>query len=149
MPNLIPPARGTKILRSLSYFFTGLIGIVIMAVLPIQSGTVAALNGSSGGYLGTILTVVWASFILTAYPAAIITYLERYRIEFVLLPFFVSALAVAVVAAWMRVPAEMDLLLIARVTASTALMLAYSARWWELWSIIKLTKGAGGRPSTK
>lgn len=124
-----PPTRWEKFGRALGYLFTALIGFGAVCY---------PVNGLSTG--GTVMTTterlgplvwVWALFMLTAFPAAVATLLARHRIEFILIPFFTTALLVANVSVWFNTISD-DPTLIARASASSALLCLLCVRWLAL-----------------
>ena len=137
---ILPPTRGEKIARALGYVFTSIIGFSVLLQFPSDSATLQALDARGGG-LGVTLAVVWAIFIASALVAAPVTLLERYRAEFVLLPFAGSALAVALWVAWAN--AGTDPLVIPRAAASTALLFFMSARFLSLRRLVGYAKEQG------
>jgi len=137
---ILPPTRGEKISRALGYVFTSIIGFSVLLRFPTESATVEALNARGGG-LGVLLAVVWALFIASALVAAPVTLLERYRAEYVLLPFAGSALAVALFVAWTN--AGNDPLVIPRAAASTALLFFMTARFLSLRRLMGYAKEQG------
>jgi hypothetical protein len=92
-------------------------------------GFYALLVPREGG-LETVLgwiTLIWALMLLTSVPAAVSALYERYRIEYVLLPLFTTALFAAVVYTWFNVSGDMTT--IPRAATSTALVFCFLVRF--------------------
>jgi hypothetical protein len=123
----LPPTKGTKIARALGYLFVSIIGFSVLLMFPFQSSAMQGLQARGGGF-GVFLAVTWAVFMATSIAAVPLTLLERYRAEYIILPLHGSALAVALVAAWLR----FDPLAVPRTAAATALLMFMAARFFEL-----------------
>jgi hypothetical protein len=145
MPSILPPARDEKIARAIGYFFVSVVGFSVLIRFPAESSTVDALN-ARGGNAGSILTVVWGLFMATSLAAVPVTLMERYRAEFILLPLFGSALAVALFSAWARLGD--DPLVLPRAAASTALLCFLVARFFSLRRVVRYTKEPGWKTGT-
>lgn len=141
MPSILPPTRDEKLARAIGYFFVSVVGFSVLIRFPVESPTVEVLNAHGGGGVGSVLTVVWGLFMATSLAAVPLTLLERYRAEFILLPLFSSALAVALFAAWARV--GVDPLVLPRAAASTALLCFLAARFFSLRRVVRYTKEPG------
>lgn len=140
MPQILPPTRAEKASRALGYVFVSIIGFSVLFRYPAESGTLEALNARGGG-LGVVLAVVWALFLASALLAAPLTWFERYRAEFIILPLAGSALAVALFVVWLQ--AGNDPLVIPRASASTALLFFMAARFFSLIRLMGYVKEQG------
>ena len=145
MPSILPPTKDEKIARAIGYFFVSVVGFSVLFRFPADSPTVSALD-ARGGAVGSILAVIWALFMATSLAAVPLTLLERYRAEFILLPLFGSALAVALMVAWLRVGE--DPLVLPRAAASTALLCFLAARFFSLRRVVRYTKEPGWKTGT-
>lgn len=126
MPQLHPPTRREQWLRSIAYLFIAAVG----AYSIIFPSPTAIENR-----LGTV-ALVWSLFILTSIPAAVASLLGRYRVEVVCIPMFASALAVAVINAWVTSVPD-DVTTFPRAAISSALVLFCWLRWSQLHRIMK------------
>lgn len=120
------PTLVERLLLAAGYLFTGGIGASVLLWPAYNSVTDA---------LGVIMTVVWAAFIMSSLlcvPAAI---LGRYRVEYVLIPFFTTALAVAVISTWFHTAEDPSIT--ARACTATALVLTFSLRYASLSRLLK------------
>lgn len=126
---LQPCGRWEHAMYAASYAFTAIIGVSVILDPP-GTGVKSAL--------GAALTIVWAIFIMTSAICIPATLRARYRIEYALLPFFTTALGVAVLAAWLH--AVSDPLLVPRASAATALITMFIARWIGLRRIIQASE---------
>lgn len=124
MPTILPPARPERILRACAYATTALIGASVLLTPPTLHSV-----------LGTWMTVIWALFILTAVPCIPATLRARYRMEYVFLPMFTSALIVSVVVLWIHYGYG-DAMPLTRLLAATALVFMFCARWANLHRIV-------------
>lgn len=122
-----PPGRLERFLRAGGYLATALIGVSVLVDPPILNSV-----------LGQVLTALWAMFILTAAPAIAAAWLARYRLEYVLLPVFGSALVVSVVAIWFRYGQGESDYTLPRVLTATALICVFAARFVSLHRIVKM-----------
>jgi hypothetical protein len=113
----------------LGYLSTAGIGISVLIWPPFNSVT---------HLLGGWLSVVWALFILTSLFCIPATIMGRWKVEYTLIPFFTTALLVAVVSVWMR--SGGDPLAIPRACTATALIFAYAARYTTLNRIVNAGK---------
>jgi hypothetical protein len=95
--DVAPPKPVERVLRASAYFLICASGLWSLAVPPGHTGTTLPST------LGSCLTVIWSLFILTSLPAAIVTLLGRYRVEYSLIPWFSGALFMAVVYEWWKV----------------------------------------------
>lgn len=118
------PSRPERIGRASAYLFTAFIGFSSALFPNIQQETTDTLDT-----VGSLLWP-WAAFMATAVPAAIATLYARHRIEYILLPLFTVALAAGVVAAWFT--AQVDPTVMARASASSALVCLLVVRWMSL-----------------
>jgi hypothetical protein len=127
MPHIFPPSRGERRWRALSYCFCAVVGAWV-------------LLGAEASLISTVLgkvTIVWAGFILTAFPAAIAVYWGRYRLESILLPLFGSALAASAINAWSKVFMDHNEELIGRSSIASALICLLVVRGLQLHRIVK------------
>lgn len=145
MPSILPPTKDEKVARALGYLFVSIVGFSVLVRFPGESTTVEALN-ARGGNVGSVLTVIWGLFMATSLAAVPLTLLERYRAEFILLPLFGSALAVALLVTWARIGE--DPLVLPRAAASTALLCFLAARFFSLRRIVRYTKEPGWKTGT-
>jgi hypothetical protein len=92
---------------------------------------------SIGSDLGRVLTVVWCGFLLTAVPAAVSTFLGKYRGEYACIPWFNGALILAVVHSWIQVcTGSLDIA--PRALTTTALVCFIAARFVTLHQLVKI-----------
>ena len=95
MPHIIPPTKGQQRWRALGYLFIALIGVWLLAGLPPSSpGTRSYIQGT--------IAAIWAVFMVTALPTAVSVLRGGYRLEMVFIPFFGSALGIAVLNVFVR-----------------------------------------------
>lgn len=127
----LPPTRWEKFGRALGYLFTALIGFGAV-IFPVEylSSSVETTTSRLGGGGGAMLWV-WSLFMMTAFPAAVATLMARHRVEFILIPFFTTALLVANVNVWFNT-VYADPTLMARASASSALLSLLCVRWLAL-----------------
>jgi hypothetical protein len=109
--------------------FTSLIGFGAV-LFPVSGISSDMTNETTVDRLG-VLVWIWALFMVTALPAAAATLLARHRVEFILIPFFTTALLVANVSVWFNTVSD-DPTLIARASASSALLCLLCVRWLAL-----------------
>lgn len=138
--HVVPPTRWEKIGRAVAYMFTAMIGFSAVWFPRVLTDD----GENTADRLGAVLWI-WALFMASALPAAVATLLGRHRIEYILIPLFTVALAVANVNAW--VTATADPTVMARACASSALVCLLAVRWISLnrmnrtpfpWTLIKL-----------
>lgn len=94
MPTITPPTIAQRILRALNYLCIGGAGAWSAFIQP------TFMHGP----LGQILALAWCLCLLSAVPTAIYALLGRYRGEFVIVPFFLFAVAVLAGYMWVIVP---------------------------------------------
>src|SRR6184192_1912816 len=137
MPTLLPPSRTECRLNAAAYALTGAIGVSVILDPPILSA------------LGLWLSVVWALCILTAFLCIPGALKARYRAEYVLLPVFTGALALAVVALWVHFANQEQGYTLPRVLTATILILLFSRRFWNLHRIVtaEAAPWTGSKPS--
>lgn len=142
MTHLSPPSRWEKGGRALAYLFTGLIGFSAAWFPRVLTDT----GENTTDRLGWALWV-WVFFMGTALPAAVATLMGRHRVEYILIPLFTVALAVANLNAWFNV--TYDPTIMARACASSALICLLAVRWIGLnrmnrtpfpWTLLKPSK---------
>lgn len=129
-----PPTPTERALIAGMYLFTGGIGLSVLLWPPAN----AVMN-----QLSFILSIVWALFILTAFLAIPVMLAGKYLVEYALLPFFWTALAVASAAVWLRT--GQDPYLTARVCTGTALLFGLSIRFYALNKLIRVNRAAPRR----
>lgn len=105
-----------RILRAVAYLFTALVGWYTLAVPP----------SSVTDALGHVMAVVWALMMTAGLPAAWFTLAHKFRGEYAALVPMLAALAVAILATWLKVSGEPDL--IPRVSVATALACLFVVR---------------------
>jgi hypothetical protein len=96
MPHLFPPTKNQSRLRALSYLFISGLGWYTMFGPAFGHFTG---SGSIHGWAA----IVWALFMLTTVPTAVSVLRGRYKLEFILLPIFGSALILAAANAVYRI----------------------------------------------
>lgn len=142
MAHFTPPSRWEQIGRALAYLFTALIGFGAAWFPRVLSDS----GENTTERLGLVMWI-WVGFMATAVPAAVATLMGRHRIEFILIPLFTVALAVANLNAWVNV--TYDPTIMARACASSALICLLCVRWIGLnrlnrtpfpWTLIRLSK---------
>jgi hypothetical protein len=116
--------RIERALRATAYFSTGCAGLAVFLLPPAPTISV----------LGYTLSGMWAAFMLSAFPAAWGALRGRYRVEYVMLPFFGMAMVLAATSAWIR--AGQDAGITARACLLTALLLCFAARFAGLHLLV-------------
>jgi hypothetical protein len=130
MPHLFPPTKFQTRMRALGYLFVS--GVGFYTLLGPTFGYYQG-NGSLHG----IASIVWALFMLTAVPTAISVLRGRYRLEFILLPLFGSALLVAVANVLWRIATEGEHDLIPRTCMALAVLAGLVLRGSQIHDITK------------
>jgi MFS family permease len=130
MPHLFPPTKFQTRLRALGYLFVSGVGWYTLF-----GPTFGHFTGS--GSIHGPAAVVWALFMLTAVPTAISVLRGRYRLEFVLLPLFGSALLVAIANVLWRISFEGEHDLIPRTCMALAVLTGLVLRGSQIHDITK------------
>jgi drug/metabolite transporter (DMT)-like permease len=128
MPTFIPPTRAEQRWRATAYLLIAAIGVYALW-LPVVFHTSLAW-----------IVYLWGAFVLTAVPAAWAVYHSRYRLEAVLLPLFIAALAVSAVSAVRPLLDGIDqteLTALPRVLTGLALVCLLAVRAHQLHRILK------------
>lgn len=131
MMNHLPPGPLERAFRAAAYLATALIGLSVILDPPMMHSL-----------LGSTLTFVWALFILSALPCVWAALAARYRVEYILLPFFTTALMVSVIALWYKYGTGEITFTLPRVLAATALVFVFAARFVSLQRIVNTQTGA-------
>lgn len=126
-----PPGKLERSFRALAYLVTTTIGLSVMLGPPVMETL-----------LGETLALVWAAFILSAAPCVWAALAARYRVEYILLPLFTTALAVSVVSLWVHYSNGDFSFTLQRALVASGLVFMFSARWFSLHKVVS-TKGAG------
>lgn len=97
-----PPTFAERLLRGMSYFCVGLLGIWVLTqiLIPVHDHSPSLYVFS---VLIKYLAIAWVLFLLVAFPAAVAAWLGKYQVELLCIPWFTGALLVADVASWVRV----------------------------------------------
>jgi hypothetical protein len=135
MPPDSEPTIWMKLAQAGSYLFCALIGVSVFLWPPVDSVT------HTLAYPFAVYT--WSAFILSSILCVPATILGKWRVEYLLIPFFTTALIVAVVSVWLR--AGGDPLAIPRACTATALIFAFIARFMTLNRIVNAGKRAARR----
>lgn len=127
MPQIHPPSKGERRGRALAYAFTSLVGFASLTFPPL-----VIMENRLGA-----AAVVWSLFILTSLPAAVASLMGRYRVEYVLLPLFGTALLVATINAWWNIITSGRTDVIARAAVASALVCLFITRMITLHRVNK------------
>lgn len=139
MPSIIPPTKGEVRWRSAAYVLVALVGVFVMLDNTLGADGIKTVPGywSAG---------VWAALLGTSLIGAVSTWKGRWRVEYVVMPLFGVALAVAVVwGAWnlgaqALLGFEVDWQRAARVASAAALCCLLAARYANLRRLVKAVK---------
>lgn len=129
MPETHEPTLGERILLAAAYLFTGGIGVSVYIWPPFDSVTDA---------LGAGMTLIWSAFIMSSLLCVPAALNGKFKVEYLLIPFFTTALIVSVVSLWFHTTE--DPTLVARACTATALILSFSLRYFRLHRLIKADK---------
>lgn len=129
MPHFYPPSPGEQRWRAAGYFFVACVGFwIIFGPNPADSETRSYIIG--------VIRVVWAVMMTTALPTAVAALTGRYRLEFMLLPVFGSALIVAVFNTIIRI-FQGDLDLVPRTLMALVVLCFLVVRGLQLHRVVK------------
>lgn len=129
MPTIHPPSRLERALRGGGYLLVGTVGVYVSLTAP----------GNLAGALGSIMaTLVWCAMMMTGIPAGIMAFMGRFRGEYIMLPIFTGAVAIADGNLFFRAVTEGDAGIMQRALIIGALVLAYLARYVTLWRLVRI-----------
>lgn len=129
MPTVYPPSKLERWLRGGGYIFVGTVGVWVTLHPP----------ETLGQALGTQLAVWgWCAMMFTGIPAGIMAIMGRFRGEYIMLPFFGGAVAIADGNLFFRAITESDNDVMQRALIIAALVLAYLARFVTLRRLVRI-----------
>ena len=131
MPTIYPPSKLERWLRGGGYIFVGTVGVWVTLNPPELLGIALGQRW---------LTLGWCLMMFTGIPAGIMAIFGRFRGEYVMLPFFGGAVAIADVNLFIRAFTQPgtgeDVMQRALIVG--ALVLAYLARWVTLRRLVRI-----------
>jgi hypothetical protein len=127
MPTVYPPSRLERWLRGGGYLLVGTVGVFVSLNPP---ETLAPALGAG--------VIVWCAFMATGIAAAVMAVMGRFRGEYIMLPFFTGAVAIADINLFIRAFADDDGGIMSRALIIGALVLAYLARYVTLRRLVRI-----------
>jgi hypothetical protein len=129
MPTITPPSRLERWLRGGGYIFVGTVGVWVTLHPPETLGQALGERW---------LVYGWCLFMFTGIPAGIMAIMGRFRGEYIMLPFFMGAVAIADVNLFYRAITGPDPDIMQRALIIGALVLAYLARYVTLRRLVRI-----------
>lgn len=130
MPTITPPSALERWLRGGGYIFVGTVGVWVTLHPPEQLGSALGQQG---------LVWAWCAMMFTGIPAGVMAIMGRFRGEYIMLPFFGGAVAIADTNLFIRAfsePGGDEIMQRALIIA--ALVLAYLARFVTLRRLVRI-----------